>query len=118
MSEQYVGFNGRLAAWITNKVDTMTACYAATIFQFGRQPQVSDRSGYAWPGPTPSQCPRPLRHARLPAWRAPHRVDGGGMSPAGSVDGRTGSRTRPTRPGGPLPEVMGPGRVDRPLVGR
>jgi uncharacterized membrane protein len=35
MSDQYVGFNGRLAAWITNKVGTMAAFYAATIFQFG-----------------------------------------------------------------------------------
>jgi uncharacterized membrane protein len=35
MSDQYVGFNGRLAAWITNKVGTMTAFYVATIFQFG-----------------------------------------------------------------------------------
>jgi uncharacterized membrane protein len=35
MADQYVGVNGRLAAWITNKVGTMTAFYAATIFQFG-----------------------------------------------------------------------------------
>ena len=35
MSDQYVGFNGHLAAWITNKVGTMAAFYAATIFQFG-----------------------------------------------------------------------------------
>jgi uncharacterized membrane protein len=35
MSDQYVGFNGRLAARITNKVGTMSAFYAATIFQFG-----------------------------------------------------------------------------------
>jgi uncharacterized membrane protein len=35
MDDQYVGFNGRLAAWITNKVGTMTAFYVATIFQFG-----------------------------------------------------------------------------------
>ena len=35
MADQYVGFNGRLAAWITNKAGTMTAFYLATIFQFG-----------------------------------------------------------------------------------
>lgn len=35
MADQYVGFNGRIAAWLTNKVGTMTAFYAATIFQFG-----------------------------------------------------------------------------------
>jgi uncharacterized membrane protein len=35
MADQYVGVNGRFAAWITNKVGTMTAFYAATIFQFG-----------------------------------------------------------------------------------
>ena len=35
MADQYVGFNGRLAAWITNRVGTMTAFYAATIVQFG-----------------------------------------------------------------------------------
>jgi len=31
--DQYVGFNGRLAARITSKVGTMTACYLAVIFQ-------------------------------------------------------------------------------------
>lgn len=31
----FVGFNGRLAAWITNRVGTMTAFYIATVFQFG-----------------------------------------------------------------------------------
>jgi uncharacterized membrane protein len=35
MADQYIGFNGRFAAWITNKVGTMTAFYLATIFQFG-----------------------------------------------------------------------------------
>jgi uncharacterized membrane protein len=35
MADQYVGVNGRLAAWLTNKVGTMTAFYVATIVQFG-----------------------------------------------------------------------------------
>jgi uncharacterized membrane protein len=35
MADQYTGFNGRLAAWITNKVGTMTAFYLATILQLG-----------------------------------------------------------------------------------
>jgi uncharacterized membrane protein len=35
MADQYTGFNGRLAAWITNKVGTMTAFYLATVFQLG-----------------------------------------------------------------------------------
>jgi uncharacterized membrane protein len=35
MDDEYVGFNGRLAAWITNKVGTMTAFYLATGFQVG-----------------------------------------------------------------------------------
>jgi uncharacterized membrane protein len=35
MADQYVGVNGRLAAWITNRVGTMTAFYVATIVQFG-----------------------------------------------------------------------------------
>lgn len=35
MADQYVGVNGRLAAWVTNKVGTMTAFYLATIIQFG-----------------------------------------------------------------------------------
>jgi uncharacterized membrane protein len=33
MDDEYVGFNGRLAAWITNKAGTMTAFYIAVIFQ-------------------------------------------------------------------------------------
>jgi uncharacterized membrane protein len=33
--EQFVGFNGRLAAGITNKVGTMTAFYVATVVQVG-----------------------------------------------------------------------------------
>jgi uncharacterized membrane protein len=33
--DQYVGFNGRAAAWITRKVGTMTAFYAATSLQIG-----------------------------------------------------------------------------------
>ena len=32
-ADEYVGFNGRLAAWLTNKVATMTAFYVALIFQ-------------------------------------------------------------------------------------
>jgi len=35
IDDQYVGFNGRLAAWITNKVGTMAAFYVATVFQLG-----------------------------------------------------------------------------------
>lgn len=35
IDDEYVGFNGRLAAWITNKVGTMTAFYAATVLQLG-----------------------------------------------------------------------------------
>jgi uncharacterized membrane protein len=31
--DAYVGFNGRLAAWLTNKVGTMTAFYVAVAFQ-------------------------------------------------------------------------------------
>jgi uncharacterized membrane protein len=34
-ADEYVGFNGKLAAWITSKVGTMTAFYAATAFQLG-----------------------------------------------------------------------------------
>lgn len=34
-ADSYVGVNGRLAAWLTNKVGTMTAFYIATVFQFG-----------------------------------------------------------------------------------
>jgi uncharacterized membrane protein len=33
--EEYVGFNGRLAAWLTSKVATMTAFYIALAFQAG-----------------------------------------------------------------------------------
>jgi uncharacterized membrane protein len=33
MDDEYVGFNGRLAAWITNRAGTMTAFYAAFVFQ-------------------------------------------------------------------------------------
>jgi uncharacterized membrane protein len=33
--DEYVGVNGRLAAWLTNKVATMAAFYAALIFQAG-----------------------------------------------------------------------------------
>jgi uncharacterized membrane protein len=32
---EHIGFNGRLAAWITRKVGTMAAFYAATVFQLG-----------------------------------------------------------------------------------
>jgi uncharacterized membrane protein len=35
MDDEYVGFNGRLAAWITNRAGTMAAFYAAFIFQIG-----------------------------------------------------------------------------------
>jgi uncharacterized membrane protein len=35
IDDEYVGFNGRLAAWITNKAGTMTAFYVATVFQIG-----------------------------------------------------------------------------------
>ena len=35
MDDEYVGFNGRLAAWITKKVGTMTAFYTATVLQLG-----------------------------------------------------------------------------------
>jgi uncharacterized membrane protein len=34
-ADEYVGFNGKLAAWITSKVGTMTAFYTATGFQLG-----------------------------------------------------------------------------------
>jgi uncharacterized membrane protein len=34
-ADEYVGVNGRLAAWLTNKVATMTAFYVALIFQVG-----------------------------------------------------------------------------------
>jgi uncharacterized membrane protein len=33
--DQYVGLNGRIAAWITHKVGTMTAFYVATSLQLG-----------------------------------------------------------------------------------
>ncbi len=35
MAEEHVGLNGRLAAWITHRCGTMTAFYAATVFQLG-----------------------------------------------------------------------------------
>jgi uncharacterized membrane protein len=35
MAEEHVGFNGRLAAWMTRKCATMTAFYLATVFQLG-----------------------------------------------------------------------------------
>ncbi|HLZ09428.1 MAG TPA: DUF1003 domain-containing protein, partial [Chloroflexota bacterium] len=35
VKDMYVGLNGRIAAWITQKVGTMWAFYIATIFQFG-----------------------------------------------------------------------------------
>jgi uncharacterized membrane protein len=35
MDDEYVGFNGRLAAWITNRAGTMAAFYAAFVFQIG-----------------------------------------------------------------------------------
>ena len=33
--DAYIGRNGRLAAWITHRVGTMTAFYVATVFQLG-----------------------------------------------------------------------------------
>jgi hypothetical protein len=35
MDDEYVGFNGQLAAWITNRAGTMAAFYAAFVFQIG-----------------------------------------------------------------------------------
>jgi uncharacterized membrane protein len=35
VKDQYVGFNGRVAAWITEKVGSMWAFYVAAAFQFG-----------------------------------------------------------------------------------
>ena len=35
VSDQHVGFNGRVAAWITEKVSSMWAFYVATLLQFG-----------------------------------------------------------------------------------
>ncbi|MDQ6603181.1 MAG: DUF1003 domain-containing protein, partial [Chloroflexota bacterium] len=35
IADQYIGPNGRIAAWITQRVGTMWAFYVATIFQFG-----------------------------------------------------------------------------------
>ncbi|HEX6523540.1 MAG TPA: DUF1003 domain-containing protein [Streptosporangiaceae bacterium] len=35
LDDEHVGFNGRLAAWITRRCGTMTAFYAAAIFQLG-----------------------------------------------------------------------------------
>jgi len=34
-AEEHVGFNGRLAAWMTRKCATMTAFYLAAVFQLG-----------------------------------------------------------------------------------
>jgi uncharacterized membrane protein len=34
-ADEFIGINGRLAAWITRKVGTMAAFYAATVFQLG-----------------------------------------------------------------------------------
>ncbi|MBS2537433.1 DUF1003 domain-containing protein [Catenulispora sp. NF23] len=33
--QEYIGFNGRLAVWITHRCGTMTAFYIATVFQLG-----------------------------------------------------------------------------------
>ena len=35
IDDEYVGINGRLAAWLTSKVATMTAFYVALILQVG-----------------------------------------------------------------------------------
>jgi uncharacterized membrane protein len=35
MDDEYVGFNGRLAAWLTNRAGTMTAFYVALFVQIG-----------------------------------------------------------------------------------
>jgi uncharacterized membrane protein len=35
MDDEYVGFNGRLAAWITNRAGTMAAFYVAFVLQIG-----------------------------------------------------------------------------------
>jgi uncharacterized membrane protein len=35
MDDEYVGVNGQLAAWVTNKVGTMVAFYVATAIQIG-----------------------------------------------------------------------------------
>jgi uncharacterized membrane protein len=35
VKDQFVGLNGRIAAWITENVGSMWAFYAATVFQFG-----------------------------------------------------------------------------------
>ena len=35
VEDQYVGLNGRVAAWITKRVGSMWAFYVATLFQFG-----------------------------------------------------------------------------------
>jgi uncharacterized membrane protein len=34
-NDEYIGINGRLAAWITHRAGTMTAFYLATLFQLG-----------------------------------------------------------------------------------
>ncbi len=35
VEDEYIGLNGRIAAWITRRVGSMWAFYIATIFQFG-----------------------------------------------------------------------------------
>ncbi len=35
VADQYIGLNGRVAAWITQRVGSMWAFYIATLFQFG-----------------------------------------------------------------------------------
>jgi uncharacterized membrane protein len=35
VKEQHTGLNGRIAAWITERVGSMWAFYVATVFQFG-----------------------------------------------------------------------------------
>lgn len=35
VADEHVGFNGRLAAWMTTKVGTMSAFYTVCVWQFG-----------------------------------------------------------------------------------
>ncbi|MHB8646589.1 MAG: DUF1003 domain-containing protein [Thermomicrobiales bacterium] len=35
VKDEYIGLNGRIAAWVTRRVGSMWAFYAATVFQFG-----------------------------------------------------------------------------------
>jgi hypothetical protein len=35
VADQYVGLNGRIAAWVTRRVGSMWAFYVAALFQFG-----------------------------------------------------------------------------------